>query len=65
MIWPLFSDKHEDQPFTWTIDWAEVGPRYHRPPDPPPLSPDLLRDVDAAKENAAEWMRRQERRMTQ
>jgi hypothetical protein len=64
-IWPFFYDKQVNQPFTWTVDWVEVGSRYFPPPSPPPLSPDLLLDRDAARQNAEEWMKRQERRMAQ
>jgi hypothetical protein len=64
---PFFFDKHgtESLPFDWIIDWAEIGQRYLRPPDLPPLSPEFLRDSEAARENAEEWMKRQELRMSQ
>lgn len=63
-IEPYLHDAHgiESLPFDWTIDWVEVGQRYFRPPSPPSLSPEVLRDSEAAKKNAEEWLKRQERR---
>ena len=65
---PEFTDKHgvDGLPFDWTIDWAEVGPRYLPPPRPLlEIDPTLLRDAEDAQENAAEWMRRRQLRISQ